>query len=75
MLQQDFGRSSAQNRGLKGDVRPKSGEPAPVPTAVGPQKTEIWLEPPKQSTIENILPQERYQVVVELDLRCLLCAT
>ena len=42
MLQQGFRRSSAQNHGLGGDVRLKSGEPAAVPTAaaaVGVQKT------------------------------------
>ena len=33
MFQQIFRRSSAQNRGLGGNVRLKSGEPAPVPTA------------------------------------------
>ena len=48
MLQQDFRKSSAQNRGLGGDVRLKSGEPAAVPTAVGVQKTETWLGPPKK---------------------------
>ena len=46
MLQQGFGRSSAQNRGLGGDVRLKSREPVVVPTAVGVQKTETWLRPP-----------------------------
>ena len=41
MLQQGFGRSSAQNRVLGGDVRLKSGEtPAAVLTAVGVQETE-----------------------------------
>ena len=34
------------NRGLGGDVRLKSGEPAAVPTAVGVQKSETWLGPP-----------------------------
>ena len=47
VLQQGFRRSSAQNRGLGGDVRLKSGEPYTVPTAVGVQKTETWLGPPK----------------------------
>ena len=46
MLQQGSRRSSAQNHGLGGDVRLKSGEPAAVPTAVGVQKTETWLGPP-----------------------------
>ena len=46
MLQQGFERSSAQNRGLEGDVRLKSGDPAAVPTAVGVRKTETWLGPP-----------------------------
>ena len=49
MLQQGFRRSSAQNHGLEGDFRLKSGEPAAVPTAVGVHKTETWLGP--QSTI------------------------
>ena len=47
MLQQGFRRSSAQNRGLGGDARLKSGESAAVPTAVRVQKTETWLGPPK----------------------------
>ena len=46
MLQQGFRKSSAQNHGLGGDVRLKTGEPAAVPTAVGVQKTETWLGPP-----------------------------
>ena len=46
MLQQGFRRSSAQNHSLGGDVKLKSGLPAAVPTAVGVQKTEIWLGPP-----------------------------
>ena len=46
MFQQGFRRSSAQNRGLRGDVRLKSREPAAVPTAVEVQKTETWLGPP-----------------------------
>ena len=36
-----------QKRGLGGGLRLKSGEPAAVPTAVGVQKTETWLGPPK----------------------------
>ena len=50
MLRQGFRKSSAQNRGLGGDVRLKSGEPAAVPTAVGVQKTETWLGPSKPKT-------------------------
>ena len=40
MIQEGFRGAFAQNRGLGGDVRLKSGEPAAVPTAVGVQKTE-----------------------------------
>ena len=59
MLQQGFGRSSEQNRGLGGDVRLKSGEhlPAAVPTAVGVQKREAWLGPPKHYR-KYIAPRE-----------------
>ena len=46
MLQQGLRRISAQNRGLGGDARLKSGESAAVLTAVGVQKTETWLGPP-----------------------------
>ena len=53
MLQQGFRRSSAQNRGLGGDVRLKSGEPAAVPTAavtVGVQKiTEKSVAEPRDT--------------------------
>ena len=54
MLQQDFRRPSAQNRGLGNDVRLKSGEPAAVPTAaaaVGVHKTtkKLTAEPPNMT--------------------------
>ena len=58
MLQQGFRRSSAQNRGLGGDVRLKSGEPAAVPTAaaaaaVGVHKTaEKSAAEPRYMTFE-----------------------
>ena len=57
MLQQGFRRSSAQNRGLGGDVRLKSGESAAVPTAataaVGVQKTtEKSAAEPRYMTFE-----------------------
>ena len=48
MLQQGFGKSSAQNRGLGGRCQAQERRtPAAVPTAVGVQKTETWLGPPK----------------------------
>ena len=48
VLQQGFGRSSAQNRGLGGEVRLlQRRTPAAVPTAVGVQKMETWLGPPR----------------------------
>ena len=54
MLQQNFRRSSAQNRDHGGDVRLKRGEPAAVPTAaaaVGVHKTtkKSAAEPPYMS--------------------------
>ena len=57
MLQQGFRRSSAQTRGLGGDVRLKSGEPAAVSTAaaaaVGVQKTtEKSAAEPRYMTFE-----------------------
>ena len=57
MLQQSFRGSSAQNRGLGGDVRlKKSGEPAAVPTAaaaVGVHKTaEKSAAEPRYMTFE-----------------------
>ena len=56
MLEQSFRRSSAQNRGLGGDVTLKSGEPAAVPTAaaaVGVQKTaEKSAAEPRYMTFE-----------------------
>ena len=68
MLQQGFGRSSAQNRGLGGDVRLKSGEHLLVFLLLR-RSTEngdlAWTA--KAQLIESILPQEIYQFVVELD--------
>ena len=55
MLGQGFRKSSAQNRGLGGDVALKSGEPAAVPTsaAVGVQKTtEKSAAEPRYMTFE-----------------------
>ena len=53
MLEQGFRRSSAQNRGLGGDVTLKSGEPAAVPTVVGVQKTtEKSAAEPRYMTFE-----------------------
>ena len=60
MLEQGFRRSSAQNRGLGGDVTLKSGEPVAVPTtttaaaaAVGVQKTtEKSAAEPRHMTFE-----------------------
>ena len=46
MLGQGFRRTSAQNRGLGGDVTLKSGEPAAVPTAAAAAVVE-YRKPPK----------------------------
>ena len=63
MLEQGFRRSSAQNRGLRGDVTLKSGEPAAVPTAaasVGVQKTtEKSAAEPRYMTFDPKLPTEQ----------------
>ena len=48
---------------------------AAVPTAAGVQKTERPGLDRQKSTIENILPRERYQPVAEIYLQCLPCAT
>ena len=46
MLEQGFRKSSAQNRGLGGDVMLKSGEPAAVPTAAAAVGV-LYRKPPK----------------------------
>ena len=72
MLEQGFRRSSAQNRGLGGDVTLKSGEPAAVPTAaaaVGVQKhtnkvgrrTSVYdLRSPKLHTEQRYMTMHSY---------------
>ena len=66
-----LGRSAEQNRGLGGDIRLKSG-PYLVQFVLlhggrpGSGRPGTFLE--------NILPQERYQLVSDLYLQCLPCA-
>ena len=63
MLQQGFDRSAEQNRGLGGDIRLKSG----------PYHLLLFLllhggrpgSGQPSTALENILPQERYQLVAE----------
>ena len=53
MLQQGFRRSSAQNRGLGGDLRLKSGETAAVPTAAAAAAVVLdRKKPTKKSAAE-----------------------
>ena len=71
MLQQGFRRSSAQNRGLGGDVRLKSGEPTAVPTAaaavVGVQKQNTQKSPAEPRVHDlrspNLPTEQRYMTM------------
>ena len=72
MLQKGLGRSAEQNRGLGGDIRLKSG----------PYLGRFVLlhggrpgSGRPRTFLENILPQEKYQLVLDLYLQCLPCAT
>ena len=75
MLQQGLRRSSAQNRGLGGDARLKSGEPGAVPTAaVEVQKTETWAWTAALSKIychkrDFTLPRKKFCSVYHVVLR------
>ena len=65
--------SAEQNRGLGGDIRLKSG---PYLILFVIMLHDGRPGSGRQSTtLENILPQERYQLVSDLYLQCLPCAT
>ena len=72
MLQQGCGRSAEQNRGLGGDIRLKSG-PYLLLLLLLHGGTPGSGRP--STTLENILPQERYQPGSDQSLQCLPCAT
>ena len=68
VLQQGLGKSAEQNRGLGGDIRLKSG-PYLLPFLLLHGGRPGAGRP--STTPENILPQERYQLVSDLYLQCL----
>ena len=72
MLQKGLGRSAEQNRGLRGDIRLKSG---PYLVLFVLQHGERSGSGRPRTFLENILPQEIYQIVSDLYLHCLPCAT
>ena len=72
MLQKGLGRSAEQNRGIGGDIRLKSG-PYLVSFVLLHGGRPGSGRP--RTSLENILPQERYQLVSDLYLQCLPCAT
>ena len=72
MLQKGLGRSAEQNRDLGGDTRLKSG-PYLVLFVLLHGGRPGSGQP--RTFLENILPQERYQLVSDLYLQYLPCAT
>ena len=72
MLQKGLGRSAEQKRGLGGDIRLKSG-PYLVLFVLLHDGSPGSGRP--RTFLENILPQERYQLVSDLYLQCLPYAT
>ena len=72
VLQQAFGRPAEQNRGLGGDIRLKSGPYLLLFLLLHGGRPGSGRP---NTTLENILPQERYQLVAEKSLQCLPCAT
>ena len=68
MLQKGLGRSAEQNRGLGGDIRLKSGPYLVLFVLL--QGGRPGSGRPR-TFLENILPQERYQLVSDLYLQCL----
>ena len=72
MLQKGLGRSAEQNRGLGGDIRLKSGPYLVLFVLLHGGRPGSGRP---RTFLENILPQERYQLVSDLYLQCLPCAT
>ena len=67
-----FGRSAEQNRGLGGDIRLKSGPYLLLFLLLNGGRPGSGRP---STTLENLLPQERYQLVADKSLQCLPCAT
>ena len=72
VLQKGLGRSAEENRGLGGDIRLKSGPYLILFVLLhggrpGSGRPKTFLE--------NILPQEIYQLVADVSLQCLSCTT
>ena len=68
-----LGKSAEQNRGLGGDIRLKSGPYLVLFVLLHGGRPGSGR--PRTFFLENILPQERYQLVSDLYLQCLPCAT
>ena len=71
MLQKGLGRSAEQNHGLGGDIRLKSGPYLVLFVQLHGGRPGSGRQ---STTLENILPQERYQLASDLYLQCLPCA-
>ena len=67
-----FGRSAEQNRGLGGNIRLKSCPNLLLFLLLHGRRPDSGRP---STTLENILPQERYQLVAEKSQQCLPSAT
>ena len=67
MPQKGLGRSAEQNRGLGGDIRLKSGPYLVLFVLLHGGRPGSGRP---RTFLENILPQERYQLVSDLYLQC-----
>ena len=72
LLQKGLGRSAEQNRGLGSDIRLKSGPYLVLFVLLHGGRPGSGRP---RTFLENILPQEIYQLVSDLYLQCLPCAT
>ena len=70
MLQKGLRRYAEQNRGLGGDIRLKSGPYLVLFVLLHGGRPGSGRP---RTFLENILPQERYQLVSDLYLQCLPC--
>ena len=69
MLQKGLGRSAEQNRGLGGDIRLKSGPYLVLFVLLHGGRPGSGRP---RTFLENILPQERYQLVADVSLQCFI---